>query len=124
MTVPSSQDVQLVVLVAGTLVPVVTGLITAHDTSEVYQTAISAALSVAVGLVSTWSCTGTLNWVTAAVAVATTFIMAMIAADHIYKPTGATKKLQELVPALHLGAATYGGTDLSKPSKSSITPPS
>jgi hypothetical protein len=91
-------NVQLAVIVAGTLIPTMVGLLTARGCPQNLQTAVSAALSVIVGLASTWSFTGRLNWETGLTAIGFTFISALVFAHQIYKPIGVTHKIHELVP--------------------------
>jgi hypothetical protein len=82
----------------GTVIPTIVGLITARESSEIVQTVVGAVVSIIVGLVSFWSFTGQFNWVQAGIAVMFTFISTEVASRSIYKPSGATKKLQTLTP--------------------------
>jgi len=88
--------VQMVTLVAGTVIPTVVGLITSRDCSVVVSTALGAAMSVLVGIISTWSFTGQLNPVSSVIAIMFTFVSTLTMSNAIYEPTGATKKLQSL----------------------------
>jgi hypothetical protein len=89
-----NQDIQLATLVAGTIIPAVIGLITSVKASPVLQTTLGAVMSVMVGLASTWSFSGQFNWVTAGIAILTTFISTLVLTHSLYHQTGAMKKIQ------------------------------
>ncbi len=95
-----NENIQLVVLVSGTIIPAIVGLLTSVKASVVFQTALSAAMSVLVGLVSTWSLSGTFNWVTAGIAVMTTFISTLVLAHSLYHQTKVTPKIQNATDAI------------------------
>ena len=90
-----NQNIQLITLMAGTIIPAIIGLITSTKASVPVQTALSAFMSVLVGLVSTWSFTGgPFHWETAIIASLTTLISTLVLAHSFYHQTGATKKIQ------------------------------
>jgi hypothetical protein len=92
-----NQNIQLVTLCAGTIIPAIIGLITSTRASVPFQTALSAALSVAVGLISTWTYRGgAFDWETAAIATLTTLISTLVLAHSFYHQTGATTKIQKI----------------------------
>jgi hypothetical protein len=93
-------DIQLITLCLGVVIPALVGLITSVRASVVLQTALGAALSVVGGIVSTWSFTGKFNWVTAGIAVMTTFISTLVLAHSLYHQTGATKRIQEVTDGI------------------------
>jgi len=99
----NSQDIQLVTLCAGTVIPAIIGLITSTRASVPFQTALSAFMSVTVGLVSTWAFVGgPFNWVTAGIATMTTFISTLVLAHSLYHQTGATTKIQKITDGIAL----------------------
>jgi hypothetical protein len=98
-----NQNIQLITMVSGTIIPAIVGLITSTRASVPFQTALSAALSVAVGLVSTWSYEGgTFHWETAAIATLTTLISTLVLAHSFYHQTGATTKIQKITDGIAL----------------------
>jgi hypothetical protein len=72
----NNQDVQLVTLCMGTIIPAIVGLITSTRASVPFQTALGAVMSVIVGIVSEWAAVGSFNW---------------IAAGGVYRKTGIQK---------------------------------
>ncbi len=86
-----NQDIQLITLCAGTIIPAIVGLVTSTRASVPFQTALGAFLSVLVGLVSTWASSGAFNWVAAGVATMTTFISTLVMARAVYRKPGITK---------------------------------
>jgi len=92
-----NQNIQLITMVSGTIIPAIIGLITSTRASVPFQTALSAALSVVVGLVSTWTYEGgAFNWTTATIATMTTLISTLVLAHSFYHQTGATEKIQKI----------------------------
>jgi hypothetical protein len=95
-----SQNIQLVTMCAGIVIPAVVGLITSTKASAVLQTSLSALMSVIVGVVSAWAASGMMNWTTAILAVMTTFISTLVLAHSLYHQTGATTKIQEVTDGI------------------------
>lgn len=95
-----SESLQLVTLVAGTVIPAVIGLITSVHASAVMQTTLGAVMSVIVGITSSMIFMPHFQWVPALVAVMTTFISTLVLTHSLYHQTGATKKIQQVTDGI------------------------
>lgn len=96
-----NQDIQLITLCAGVVIPALIGLITSTRASVPFQTALGALMSVAVGVVSTWASSGEFNWVTAGIACMTTFISTLVIARGVYRKPG-IQKIQKITDGIAL----------------------
>lgn len=108
------QDIQLITLCAGTVIPAIVGLVTSTKASVPFQTAISAFLSVVVGIVSAWSYAGgSFDWITLAVASGSTFITTIVFARAVYRKPG-IEKIQKVTDGIALDRV-IGPSVQSKP---------
>lgn len=95
-------DLMLLAFIAGSLIPLVTAIITRSTAPSGIKAVISAALAGVVALVSLWTeAAGVVDWKTSLLLFFTTWITHAGAYFGFWKPTG-------VAPGLHSSTGTFG----------------